>query len=137
MAKFQPTNQSVTELIESLPTQKKQDDAYQLLAMYERISQKEPVVWYPGIIGFGQFHYVYETGHSGDAPLLAFAPRKAKISLYLDQNFPEKETLLAQLGKHKRAVGCVYINKLADIDIEVLETILIKSLAATKNYANK
>lgn len=75
---------------------------------------------------------MYDSGHEGDATLLAFSPRKAKISLYLEQDFPEREALLAKLGKIKQAKGCVYVNKLADIDKKVLEALLEKSLAYTK-----
>ena len=132
MAKFAPTGQTVAEVIESLPSDNKKADAYELLALYERVSGEDAVVWYPNIIGFGQYHYVYDSGHEGDATLLAFSPRKAKISLYLDQDFPEREELLDKLGKIKKAKGCVYVNKLADIDMSVLEELLEKSLAYTK-----
>ena len=103
-----------------------------MLALYERVSGEDGVVWYPNIIGFGQYHYVYDSGHEGDATLLAFSPRKAKISLYLDQDFPEREELLDKLGKIKKNKGCIYVNKLADIDLSVLEELLEKSLAYTK-----
>ncbi|MDT2768936.1 DUF1801 domain-containing protein [Globicatella sulfidifaciens] len=136
MAKFAPTGQTVAEVIESLPSDNKKADAYELLALYERVSVEDAVVWYPNIIGFGQYHYVYDSGHEGDATLLAFSPRKAKISLYLDQDFPEREELLDKLGKIKKAKGCVYVNKLADIDMSVLEELLEKSLAYTKEKYN-
>ena len=136
MAKFAPTGQTVAEVIESLPSDNKKADAYELLVLYERVSGEDAVVWYPNIIGFGQYHYVYDSGHEGDAALLAFSPRKAKISLYLDQDFPEREELLDKLGKIKKAKGCVYVNKLADIDMSVLEELLEKSLAYTKEKYN-
>lgn len=136
MAKFAPTGQTVAEVIESLPSDNKKADAYELLVLYERVSGEDAVVWYPNIIGFGQYHYVYDSGHEGDATLLAFSPRKAKISLYLDQDFPEREELLDKLGKIKKAKGCVYVNKLADIDMSVLEELLVKSLAYTKEKYN-
>lgn len=132
MAKFAPTGQTVAEVIESLPSDNKKADAYELLVSYERVSGEDAVVWYPNIIGFGQYHYVYDSGHEGDATLLAFSTRKAKISLYLDQDFPEREELLDKLGKIKKAKSCVYVNKLADIDMSVLEELLEKSLAYTK-----
>lgn len=132
MTKFKPTGQSVDEVIAELKTAKKQEDAYRLLALHEQVSGEVPVVWYPNIIGFGHYQYQYESGHTGEAPLIAFSPRQARISLYLEQDFPEREALLAQLGKTKVAVGCVYVNKLADIDIDVLENILQRSLAHTK-----
>ncbi|MHA3225083.1 DUF1801 domain-containing protein [Globicatella sulfidifaciens] len=136
MAKFAPTGQTVAEVIESLPSDNKKADAYELLALYERVSSEDAVVWYPNIIGFGQYHYVYDSGHEGDATLLAFSPRKAKISLYFEQDFPEREDLLDKLGKIKKAKGCVYVNKLADIDMSVLEELLEKSLAYSKEKYN-
>ncbi|HFI0065748.1 TPA: DUF1801 domain-containing protein [Streptococcus suis] len=128
MSKFSPTGQSVHELFAELKTVRKQEDAYKLLELHQRISQEEAVVWYPSIIGFGRYHYKYDTGTEGDSPILAFAARQAKISLYIDQNLPGRQELLDRLGKHKAAVGCVYVNKLADIDMEVLEEILVKSI---------
>lgn len=133
MAKFAPTNQSPEEVIGSLRTPQKQADAYQLLALHQKVSGQNPLVWYPGIIGFGHYRYQYESGHEGDAPLIAFAPRQARISLYLEQDFPERDQLLAKLGKIKVAVGCVYITKLADIDLGVLEELLTSSLKWTKD----
>ncbi|AUW96472.1 DUF1801 domain-containing protein [Streptococcus pluranimalium] len=128
MAKFAPTGQSVEELISSLKTNRQQDEARQLLGLYQKVSQEEAVVWYPGIIGFGNYHYRYETGHEGDSPQLSFAPRQAKITLYIDQDLPNRASRLENLGKYKTAVGCVYVNKLADIHLDVLEDILTLSL---------
>ncbi|WP_438830755.1 hypothetical protein [Streptococcus pluranimalium] len=84
MAKFAPTGQSVEELMTSLKTKRQQYEARQLLGLYQKISQEEAVVWYPEIIGFGNYHYRYETGHEGDSTQVAFAPRQAKITLYID-----------------------------------------------------
>ncbi|MFU2205122.1 DUF1801 domain-containing protein [Streptococcus pluranimalium] len=128
MAKIAPTGQSVEELISSLKTKRQQDEGCQLLGLYQTVSQEEAVVWYPGIIGFGNYHYRYETGREGDSPQLAFAPRQAKITLYIDQDLPNRASFLENLGKYKTAVGCVYVNKLADIHLDVLEDILTLSL---------
>lgn len=92
----------------------------------------DPQVWYPGIIGFGNYHYKSKTGIEGDSLLLAFAPRQAKISLYIDPYFPRMAEYLKRLGKHKLAVGCVYVNKLADIDLEVLNAMLRDLLVYNK-----
>jgi hypothetical protein len=137
MPKFAPTNQSIHELFAELKTARKQEDAYTLLELYKRISKEEPVVWYPGIVGFGSYHYQYDTGVEGDSPLLAFAPRQGRISLYIDQNLPDRRKFLERLGKHKAAVGCVYVNKLADIDMDVLEEILVKSLGFIDGEGSK
>lgn len=136
-SKFAPTGQSLVEIIEGLKTAQKQKDAYELVDLFERVNEHEPLVWYPAIIGFGQYTYKYDSGRQGESPLLAFSPRQAKISLYLDQDLPGRDELLARLGKHKLATGCVYVNKLADIDLEVLEEILVESLAHVKEKIKK
>lgn len=131
MPKFAPTEQSVFEVIEHLKTEQKKSDARKLVALFKEVSGQEPLVWYPGIIGFGCYRYRHKSGREGDSPLLAFAPRQAKISLYLDQDLPQRDQYLERLGKHRLAVGCIYVNKLADIDILVLEELLLHSLSHT------
>ncbi len=134
MAKFAPLSRLLKSFISILKTDRKQADAYALLDLYRSTSQKEAVVRYPNIIGFGRYHYQYDSGHEGDAPVLAFAPRQAKLSLYIDQDLPDRKALLAKLGRHKAAVGCVYVNKLADIDLSVLEEILQKTLERRHHF---
>lgn len=124
MGKFQPTGESPIIIINNMASKAKREDALTLLEMHERISGYEAVVWYPGVIGFGQYHYRYESGVEGDMPFIAFAPRQNKFSLYIDQQLPNRADYLAKLGKHKQSVGCVYINKLSDIDCSVLEEML-------------
>lgn len=103
--------------------------------MFKEVTGFEPKMWYPGIIGFGQYHYIYDSGREGDASYLAFSPRKAKFSLYLSPEFEDKDTLLTQLGKHTTGKSCIYVNKLADINLNVLKEMLEKSLAHTmKKY---
>lgn len=132
MPKFVATSQSVEELFSSLKSKNKQEDARKLLQIYEVICKMDPQVWYPGIIGFGNYHYKSKTGIEGDSLLLAFAPRQAKISLYIDPYFPRMAEYLKRLGKHKLAVGCVYVNKLADIDLEILNAMLRDLLVYNK-----
>ncbi|GFR37041.1 hypothetical protein PRECH8_03370 [Insulibacter thermoxylanivorax] len=86
-------------------------------------------MWGTSIIGFGSYHYVYPTGHEGDAPYVGFSPRKAKISLYLMLSEDDREQLLSKLGKHTTGKACVYINKLDDIDLEVLKQLIQRSVA--------
>lgn len=85
-------------------------------------------MWGPSIIGFGSYHYKYDSGHEGDAPLVGFSPRKAKISLYFAPGDSKREDLLKEFGKHTTGKGCVYINKVADIDIAVLQSIITQSV---------
>ncbi|MFD1928777.1 DUF1801 domain-containing protein [Sporosarcina siberiensis] len=118
---------SVIEFIENVESPKKREDAYTLLELFTKITGFEAKMWGPSIIGFGSYHYKYATGHEGDAALVGFSPRKAKISLYLTGG-PERERILANLGKHTVGKSCVYVNKLADIDISVLEKLISHSI---------
>lgn len=136
VAKFQPTGQPVHEFIETIDSDQKKSDAYKLLDIFEEISGYSGKMWYPGIIGFGHYRYQTESGLEGDSSLIAFAPRKARFSIYLSEDFPERSALLKKLGKHKEGKMCIYVNKLADIDLDVLQTMVEKSLAYTKKKNN-
>ena len=92
----------------------------------------EPKMWGPTIIGFGKYHYKYESGHEGDAPLAAFSPRKDSLVLYFATVFGNRDALLSQLGKHKSSKSCVYVKKLSDIDMKILEVMTKNSMASTK-----
>ncbi|WP_338489462.1 DUF1801 domain-containing protein [Ruoffia tabacinasalis] len=130
-AKFKPTGEDVVEFIESIDSKQKQIDSFVLLDLFKEVTGFEPQMWYPNIIGFGTYHYVYDSGREGDTSYLAFSPRKAKFSLYLATEFKDKEKLLAQLGKHTTGKMCIYVNKLADIDLDVLKTMLENSMEHT------
>lgn len=135
--KTSPTGASVEAFINALPEQKKQD-SNTLINMMREVTGHEPYMWGPTIIGFGNYHYKYESGREGDAPIAGFSQRKAALSLYFESEFPEREELLAKLGKHKAAVACVYVNKLADIDLNVLKKMTIASVKHTKKkYPDK
>ena len=131
--KMKETDVSVIEFIEQIDSPKKREDAYRLLDIYTEVTGYQAKMWGPSIIGFGTYHYVYKTGHEGDAPLAAFSPRKAKISLYFAPDDPEREALLARFGKHTSGKACVYINKVDDIDTGVLKELIIKSVVFTQN----
>ncbi|PFG12442.1 DUF1801 domain-containing protein [Bacillus sp. es.036] len=126
--KTKETDNSVIEFIESIDHPKKREDGYRLLDLFTETTGYEPKMWGPSIIGFGSYHYKYATGHEGDAPLVGFSPRKAKISLYLAQGEPERENALKRLGKHKTGKACVYVNKLDDIDLDVLKEMIRQSV---------
>jgi len=119
---------SVIEFIENVESPKKREDAYKLLELFTETTGFEAKMWGPSIIGFGSYHYKYTTGHEGDAALVGFSPRKAKISLYVTGG-PERERILADFGKHTVGKSCVYVNKLADIDIAVLKRLISHSVA--------
>ncbi|WP_410771901.1 DUF1801 domain-containing protein [Fontibacillus sp. BL9] len=126
--KTKETDNSVIEFIENVNSPAKREDAYKLLDIFSETTGFPPKMWGPSIIGFGSYHYKYATGHEGDAPLVGFSPRKAKISLYFATGDTERETLLDKFGKHTAGKGCVYINKVADIDVDVLKELIHQSV---------
>lgn len=130
--KTKETDANVIEFIEAVESPKKREDAYRLLDIYTETTGYEAKMWGPSIIGFGSYHYVYKTGHEGDAPLVGFSPRKAKISLYFAPGDTEREELLSKFGKHTSGKACVYINKVDDVDIEVLQELIEQSVIFLK-----
>ncbi|MFC4411713.1 DUF1801 domain-containing protein [Chungangia koreensis] len=126
--KTKETDHSVIEFIERVDSPKKKADAYRLLDIFTEATGLEAKMWGPSIIGFGSYHYKYQSGHEGEAPLVGFSPRKAKISLYFTPGESEREELLKRFGKHTTGAACVYINKLADIDEEILKELILASV---------
>lgn len=126
------TEVSVTDFINSVADETKRDDSYYLIKLMQAQTGFGPKMWGPSIIGFGSYHYKYNSGHEGDAPIAAFSPRKAAISLYI-ADFNGREELLQKFGKHKAARVCIYVKKLADIDIDVLKVMLTKSVEYVQN----
>lgn len=127
--KTKETDASVIEFIESVDHPKKREDAFRLLDIFTEVTGYDAKMWGPSIIGFGHYHYKYQTGHEGDAPLVGYSPRKAKISLYFAPGDSERELLLQQFGKHITGKACVYINKLADVDEDILKALIQQSIA--------
>ena len=127
------TDQDVTEFINSVADEKKRTDSFKLVATMSGVTGFNPYMWGPSIIGFGNYHYKYQSGHEGDAPLAGFSPRKNAITLYLASEFPERDELLKQLGKYKLAVACIYIKTLDDINISILK----KMISASARYIKK
>lgn len=135
--KTKETDRSVIEFIEQIDNLKKRSDAYQLLDIFTETTGHEAKMWGPSIIGFGKYHYKYASGHEGDAPLAGFSPRKAKISLYVSLG-QKREELLHHFGKHTTGKACIYINKLADVDIDVLKAMINQSVSfLTETYPEK
>ncbi|TXK51579.1 DUF1801 domain-containing protein [Pontibacter qinzhouensis] len=122
--KTKPTDEQVSTFLNLPENEKKRTDSYLLLELMKKVTGKEPVMWGSSIVGFGRYHYRYDSGHEGDAPLLGFSPRKQNFSLYLLPGLQSQEELLAELGKHKAGKGCLYINKLADVNVSVLERLM-------------
>jgi hypothetical protein len=129
-AKTKPTAVSVEEFIAAVEPASKREDAPVLDALFRQVTGEMPRMWGPSIVGYGQYHYRYESGHEGTMCRAGFSPRKAKHSLYLlgcGEKDEAMEALLARLGKWSRGAGCLYVNKLADIDLAVLEEMIALS----------
>ena len=126
------TKASVTAFVEAIPDQARRADAKALLKLMKAATGEKPMMWGPSIIGFGSYHYKYESGREGDMPLVGFSPRKAATVIYGTHGCPNAETVLAKLGKHTTGKGCLYIKKLADVHTKVLEELIAKSVAAAR-----
>ncbi len=128
--KTQPTTKSVDEYIQAIQNEGHKKDAEQLVEIFSRLTGESPVMWGPSIVGFGSYHYKYESGREGDSPKLAFAARKQAMTLYglifYDKSH-ENNKLLDELGPHKSGKVCLYIKSLADINIKVLEKMITNS----------
>ena len=132
-AKTNETTESVSTFVKTITDKQRQTDCFALMNIMEEATGFEPKMWGPSIIGFGSYHYKYESGHEGDAPMVGFSPRKSEFSLYI-ANFEGKEELLKKLGKHKTAKACVYIKKLEDVETMVLKKLVSGSV---KHYKAK
>lgn len=129
-AKTKPTIVSVDAFIAAIEKPVRREDAKAVHEMMERVTGEPATMWGPSIIGFGSYHYKYASGHEGDTCRVGFSPRAANLVFYIG-DFPEYPGLLDRLGKHKCSKGCLYLNKLADVDLAVLEEIIEGSYAAT------
>ena len=124
---------SAVDFINSIGDEKKIRDGKMLLTLFKKITGKKPVMWGKHIIGFGEYHYKSErSAQEGDWPLTGFTVRKTNLTIYVMQGFSDTDELLKKLGKHKKSMGCIYINKLEDIDIKILEKIVKKSFVMMK-----
>jgi hypothetical protein len=130
--KTKPTKLSVAAFIDALTDPTRRADAKALVRLMQSAAGEKPAMWGPSIIGFGSYHYTYESGREGDMPLAGFSPRKAATALYGLMASGESETLRAKLGKHTSGKGCLYIKKLADVDQQVLEALAVKAVAAMR-----
>lgn len=135
MAKTVETNADVYEFIDSFcNTEQKKKDSLELISILKDLTGEEPKMWGPTIIGFGSYHYKYESGHEGDAPILGFSPRKAQFSLYIYSKTEKSDALLADLGKYKMGKACIYMKKLADINIPVFKKLCKESIKYTAKH---
>jgi len=123
-------NENVVEFVHSFAKgEQKKADSLRLMALMEEWSGFKARMWGPSIIGFGSYRYKYASGHEGEAPILGFSPRKAAFSLYIYSDTEKSRLVLSELGKFRMTKSCIYVNKLADIDIDVLKVLCLESMA--------
>src|ERR1051325_10546724 len=122
--KTKPTNVSVDGYLNEIADEQQREDAFAVLALMKKVTGLKPRMWGPSIIGFGEYHYKYASGHEGDCCLIGFSPRKGNLSLYFLPGVERFAAQLKKLGKHKTGKGCLYFSKLADVDEAVLREII-------------
>jgi len=132
------TSLSVDDFINAVKEEAKRKDSLTLVQLIKKQTGLEPKMWGAGIVGFGKYHYKYESGHEGDSALVAFSPRAAAISLYLSGGFENRDELLEKLGKYKTGKGCIYVKTLEDINIKTLQKMITNHVKHIQTlYPNK
>lgn len=127
-AKTRPTSADVDAFLAAVEPAQRREDAKAACALLQRVSGYPPTMWGSSIVGFGSYHYRYESGREGDAPRVGFSPRKGNLVFYVMDGFEGRDELVARLGKVKTGVSCLYVNRLADVDTGVLEEMVAASL---------
>ncbi len=131
--KTKPTSQSASEFLNTIEPEEKRRDSFALLKLFEKVTGEKAVMWGSSIVGFGMYHYKSERSkQEGDWPLTGFSPRKQNLTLYLMTDNKDKQKMLKKLGKHKTSGGCLYINRLSDVNPEVLASLIEKSFYYAK-----
>lgn len=128
-----PTAVDPHDYIAAVEDDNKRADSEWLLTTMQEVTGEPPKMWGPSIIGFGTYHYVYDSGREGDTMEIGFSPRKANISIYLVSGVAREEELLAKLGKHKMGKSCLYVKRLSDVDKDVLREMMVSSVAKVRN----
>lgn len=124
---------SVLEFINNVPDERKRQDSLTVMEMMREVTGLEPKMWGPAIIGYGSYHYKYESGREGDMPMIGFSPRKQALTLYIIADFDQRDELLTKLGKHTTSVSCLYVKRLSDIDMGVLRELATKCYGYMKS----
>jgi hypothetical protein len=133
--KTKVTKVRAKDFIAAVENDTRRADAEKLLKLFEKVTGWKAQMWGPTIVGFGRYTYTYDSGHSGDSPVLGFSPRGSSLSIYSGMYAEEAAPYLKALGKHKVSKACIYINKLADVDIAAFEKLLKGGLASFKKSA--
>jgi len=130
--KTKATEASVDGYIAAIDEESRRKDCETLAKLMAKATKQKPIMWGTSIVGFGSYHFKYESGREGDSCLTGFSSRKGDISVYLIGSFPGRDELLSKLGRHKMAKACLYIRRLSDVDLEVLEQLVAGSVAEMK-----
>lgn len=127
------TESSVDDFINTVQDNTKRKDCFGLIELIKNHTKLDPKMWGPSIVGFGSYHYKYDSGREGDSPLVAFSPRVSSIALYLSGSLENRAELLKKFGKHKTNKGCIHIKKLSDIDLDILQKMIENHIQFIKN----
>lgn len=130
--KTKPRLDSVHTFLEAIPDPGRREDCYRVLELMQHATQAEPVLWGDSVVGFGTYHYVYESGREGDWFLTGFSPRKQNLTLYIMIGFERHAELMGRLGKYKTGKACLYIKRLADVDVNILKQLIDESVRHLK-----
>lgn len=131
-----PTDQNVEQFINAIEDERKRNDSFALVELMQEVTGMEPQMWGSSIVGFGSYHYKYDSGREGDSPLAAFSPRKANLTIYNMGSLAERDDLLKQLGKHAISGSCLHIKRLDDVDLPTLKTLVEESINHIKQVAH-
>lgn len=131
-----PTDQNVEQFINAIEDERKRNDSFALVELMQEVTGMEPQMWGSSIVGFGSYHYKYDSGREGDSPLAAFSPRKANLTIYNMGSLAERDDLLKQLGKHTISGSCLHVKRLADVDLPTLKTLVEESIKYIRQTAH-
>lgn len=131
-SKTKATGEDVSSFLAAVPDDRRREDARALVALMGRATGEPPAMWGSNIVGFGHYHYRYESGREGDAPLVGFSPRAKELVIYLAADATDRDALLARLGKHRTGKSCLYVKRLDEIDPDVLTALVAASVAAVR-----
>lgn len=126
---------SVADFLSSVADEQKQKDSFEILKIMQQITKEEPKMWGPSIVGFGSYHYKYESGREGDWMQIGFSPRKQNITLYLIPGSERYQELMNKLGKYSTGKSCLYVKRLSDVNVDVLKELITESLKVMKKQS--
>jgi len=132
--KTKETDASVQAYLDAIDDELRRQDCKELVKIMSRVTGEKPKMWGTSIVGFGSYHYKYESGHEGDSCLVGFSSRKGDISLYISNAFKSRESLLAEFGKHKTGKACVYIKRLSDVKVPILEMLVLETVKERQRH---